>query len=245
MNIKTDLIPLNTLKRSGKLIDVGFVVAHDTGNPYSISQQNVNFFKNTANKSYASAHIFVDDSDIIMCIPAFENAEQAFHVVYNSSIDNEIFGDDANDIAIGVELCYFPKDRNRTLKAYNNYVNVIVDLMIFHNLPYDKLTSHEILQPENRTDPNNALFYIDKNFDDLKKDVEVEYMNRKTNVDLTWEEILQEALDSPEKMINAINAIVAMTKQQSDLGDIEQLKWLKEVFPKIYKLGVEQGKLLK
>ena len=49
---------------------VKFVVAHDTGNPNSTAGQNVAYYEQSRNELSASAHLFVDDREIIECIPA-------------------------------------------------------------------------------------------------------------------------------------------------------------------------------
>ena len=52
----------------------------------------------------ASAHIFVDDKECIVCIPV---TEKAWHVLYNTPTDNQWYNVDANDVAFGVEGSYF------------------------------------------------------------------------------------------------------------------------------------------
>ena len=51
----------------------------------------------------ASAHIFVDDKECIVCIPV---TEKAWHVLYNTPTDNQWYNVDANDVAFGVEGSY-------------------------------------------------------------------------------------------------------------------------------------------
>ena len=73
----------------------------------STAQQNVNYYRNTYNISWsqvASAHIFVDDKEAIICIPV---TECAWHVMLNTTIDNAWYGADADYAAFGVEGCYF------------------------------------------------------------------------------------------------------------------------------------------
>ena len=69
---------------------VKFIVAHDTGNPGSTAQNNVSYYEKTNNETEASAHIFIDDKEIIECIPALTSnkPEKAWHVRYNQSQDN-------------------------------------------------------------------------------------------------------------------------------------------------------------
>jgi N-acetyl-anhydromuramyl-L-alanine amidase AmpD len=119
----------------------------------------------------ASAHVFVDDKEAIICIPCLEKPEKAWHVQYNKVRDNALYGDDANDVAIGLELCYFPQDQQRSLKAYQNYVEVAAYLAKYHNVDPSKRSGHFELDPERRTDPNNALKYIGKTYENMKDDI--------------------------------------------------------------------------
>lgn len=170
--ITTNLIPVGTKRRSGKLIEnVTFFVDHDTGNPNSTSKGNVNYYINSANDQSASAHVFIDDVDIIMCIPCLEVPEKAWHVLYNVKTDNSLYGNDANDEAIGLELCYFPNDKERSQKAYNNYIEFAAYLAMYHNVNPMKRSGHFELDPTRKTDPENALQYIDKTYGDMKTDI--------------------------------------------------------------------------
>ena len=54
---------------------------HDTGNPNSTAQHNVDYYKNTYMQDWdstASAHFFVDDKECIICVPL---DEKAWHVL--------------------------------------------------------------------------------------------------------------------------------------------------------------------
>ncbi|HLG26334.1 MAG TPA: peptidoglycan recognition family protein [Paenisporosarcina sp.] len=166
--VSKDYLPINTSRRSGKLIDrVAFIVAHDTGNKDSSAQGNVSYYKSSANVITASAHVFIDDKAIIECIPL---TEKAWHVLYSKPTDNILFGDDANDVAIGVELCYF-SDSARTREAYKRYVWYLAHLCRLYKFDAQHITGHHILDPERKTDPVNALKTIGKTFKDLQDDV--------------------------------------------------------------------------
>lgn len=171
---KNDFLPTKTKRRSGiKNLGIKFVVVHDTGNPNSTAQGNVNYYKNSANSMEASAHVFIDDKDIIICIPL---NEKAWHVLYNVTTDNQMYGADANDKAIGVELCYFPNDKARTLEAYKKYVWFNAWLAYTYKLnPKTSFVGHNILDPKRKTDPSNALQYIGKTYQDLLNDIVKEY----------------------------------------------------------------------
>lgn len=180
MNYKKDYIAKGTKRRSGlKLTGPKFIVAHDTGNPNSTAKNNVDYYKRTANEMSASAHLFVDDKECVECIPL---SEKAWHVLYDRKEDNRMFGGDANDIAIGVELCYFSKDKKRSLRAYENYVQVFANLCRKYKLnPKKHIVGHSRLDPGRKTDPENALKRIGKTFESLVQDVENKLRPRITN----------------------------------------------------------------
>lgn len=153
-------LPSPSKRRSGaKIGKVGFIVLHDTGNPGSTAAQNVAYYTRTAHETSASAHLFVDDREIVECVPtglSGGSAEKAWHVRYDMPGDNELYGDDANDVAIGVELC-FGGGINNPL-AVTNYVAVLAELVKLHRLdPVKDLCTHQFLDPRRRTDPANGL----------------------------------------------------------------------------------------
>ena len=126
--VNSNLIPKPSKRRSGQMIGrVRFLVAHDTGNKNSTASQNVRYYINSRNDISASAHLFVDDKEIIECVPALTGTpEKAWHVLYTVPKDNELYGVNANDAAIGVEYCY--GDTIDADKAYAKYIWVLAKL---------------------------------------------------------------------------------------------------------------------
>ena len=164
-------------RRSGLHLSPGvkFVVAHDTGNPGSTAAGNVAYYERTRDAESASAHIFVDDRQIIECIPALTAApEKAWHVLYRVDTDNRMYGYNANDAAIGVEYCFGPKiDAD---EAYRKYVWVIAS--ICHRFGLDPATAvvgHAFLDPQRKTDPGTGLGQSRRSYDQLLRDVPLEY----------------------------------------------------------------------
>lgn len=177
MNIKTQLISKGSKRRGGaRITRVGFFVDHDTGNGGSTAQNNVDYYCRTCNEQSASAHVFIDDKGTIVCIPCHKNdAEKAWHVLYDRPLDNKLYGDDANDIAIGLELCFFPKDKARTQKAYNNYIEFAAMLCKDHGVAPAKRSAHSELDPGRKVDPQTALKIIGKTYADMKQDIVAKY----------------------------------------------------------------------
>ncbi|KAA9007401.1 N-acetylmuramoyl-L-alanine amidase [Paenibacillus spiritus] len=178
--MKYEIIPkyltCGTKRRSGiKIPSVKFLVAHDTGNPNSSALGNINYYENSKNDESASAHIFLDDKAIYECIPALTGTpEKAWHVLYNKTKDNELFGCNANDAAIGVEYCYGSKINSG--EAYKRYVWVLAYTCYKFGLdPGKHITGHFILDPERKTDPKSGLAASGRTFEQLIKDVVNEY----------------------------------------------------------------------
>ncbi|MFA6919143.1 MAG: peptidoglycan recognition family protein [Patescibacteria group bacterium] len=181
--IVADYIPINTKRRSGLAVSpsVKFIVAHDTGNSGSTARQNVNYYKSSANATNASAHIFVDDKEIIECIPALTaSPEKAWHVRYDVTGDNQMYGYDANDVAIGVEYC-FGTNINAT-EAYKRYVWTLAYICYQFNLnPQTAIIGHCFLDPSRRTDPRSGLAVSGRTYEQLLLDVKTEYNNCQNN----------------------------------------------------------------
>jgi N-acetylmuramoyl-L-alanine amidase len=154
-----------------------FMVAHDTGNPGSTATGNVGYYERSRDEMEASAHIFVDDKEIIECIPFLtDEAEKAWHVIYNVSTDNQMFGVDADDAAGGVELCY--GGGIDLYEAYKRYVWVLAYSCYLYGLdPAKHITGHHILDPARKTDPMNALRLLGMTFEEFVQDVVDEYID--------------------------------------------------------------------
>jgi len=175
--IKPQYLPTGTRRRGGQPISpsVKFIVAHDTGNSGSTALANVSYYSNSANEMSASAHLFVDDKEIIECVPALTaRPEKAWHVLYDLSGDNQRFGFDANDAAVGVEYCFGPNINADA--AYARYVWLLAYLCYRFQLnPLNAITGHYILDPGRKTDPVSGLAQSQRTFAQLVADVKREY----------------------------------------------------------------------
>ena len=164
-------------RRSGLAMNPGvrFIVAHDTGNPRSTANGNVGYYERSRNEESASAHIFVDDREILECIPALTAPpEKAWHVRYNVPTDDQLYGHDANDAAIGVEYCY--GDNINADAAYDRYVWVIALAVHKFNLdPKTCIVGHFFLDPQRKTDPNTGLAHSRRTYEQLLRDVATEH----------------------------------------------------------------------
>lgn len=181
--ITKNLLPIvSSGRRQGiKASKIRFIVLHDVGNDGNnkngtTAANNINYYRNSP-RVQASAHTFIDDKFIYECIPATVGTpEKAWHVLYNKTIDNKMFGYDANDAAIGVELCYFPKDKTRSTEAYNKFIWYCAYLAYHFGLdPKKCFVGHEKLDPGRKTDPSNGLKWIGKTTAQCILDIQKEY----------------------------------------------------------------------
>lgn len=164
-------------RRSGRPMSPGpvFIVVHDTGNAGSTADQNFRYYENSRDKMSASAHIFVDDREIIECIPALTGPpEKAWHVLYDRATDNQLFGHNANDAAIAVEYCFGGKiDAD---EAYRRYVWLIAYACFKHGIdPHGHIVGHHVLDPGRKTDPVTGLLASHRSYEQLLRDVVSEY----------------------------------------------------------------------
>ncbi len=165
-------------RRSGYPMSPGvkFLVAHDTGNPGSTASGNVKWFERTRDQQSASAHIFVDDRQILECIPAIASnpPEKAWHVLYSVSTDDQLYGFNSNDAAIGVEYCY--GGRIDDDEAYRKYVWVLAYACHRFSLdPNKSIVGHFFLDPRRKTDPVTGLAYSRRTYEQLLRDVVNEF----------------------------------------------------------------------
>lgn len=175
--ITSQYLPSPSARRRGIPMSPGvrFIVAHDTGNPNSTASANVHYYTSSANEVSASAHLFVDDREIIECIPALTgNPEKAWHVRYNLPTDNQMFGHDANDAAIGIEYCY--GTNINADEAYRKYIWLIAHACHQFKLdPARSVVGHFMLDPHRKTDPVTGLAHSRRTYEQLLRDVVAEY----------------------------------------------------------------------
>jgi len=164
---------LGSRRRPGRhLAAVRFVVAHDTGNPGASAAAHARWYRNDPNPAQpASAHLFVDDVAIVETVPAMTAAaEHAPHVRNSVPLDNQLYGIDANEGAIGVEYC-FGGSINAD-EAYRRYVWILAALCDRFRLdPTRDIVSHKLLDPARRSDPDDGLGRSGRSYEGLLADV--------------------------------------------------------------------------
>lgn len=166
-HITNQFINKKLIQRPGGNRTPKYAVAHDTGNPNSTALQNYNYFNSKDLR--ASAHVFIDDKHILVVIPL---SEKAWHVRSDVS--------DANEWAIGVELCYGSSINFK--EAYSRYVWFFAYLCDTYQWDPDLgIKGHFQLDPKRRTDPLNSFHQYGKTFPFFLEDVKYELKKRIVN----------------------------------------------------------------
>jgi peptidoglycan hydrolase-like protein with peptidoglycan-binding domain len=159
MNIVTSYISGHN--RPGKKINVRGVVVHWTANEGkgADAKANRNYFNST--DRYASAHVCVDDTNFVECLPWRKGeAEEAWHVgatSYKQACLSALNTTYPNDCTIGLEICV--NSDGDFKKAYANGVAGIAMMLKEHGLGIDKLFRHFDV-----TGKNCPAFFVDETY---------------------------------------------------------------------------------
>lgn len=222
--VKPRYLTSGSKRRSGlKAGTIKFIVAHDTGNPGSTANNNVTYYERSRDEMSASAHLFVDHNEILECIPALTGTpEKAWHVMESKPKDNELFGCDANNNAIGVELCY--GGGVDTKVSYAKYVWTMAYLCHKFNInPLTNIVGHYTLDPERRSDPMTAFKTLGKTFEQFLKDVKAELD------ECTKEESVKEGVEVLELTAFQWTTLENNVKNLLDEKIISDANWLTKV----------------
>lgn len=191
----------NPLARSGQKLVGGepeFFVAHETANNSGNADAHQHYFNNIDFQT--SAHTFIDATKILEIIPL---DEKAWHVQYQKTIDNALFGDDANDVAIGVELCR----TDNFAAAYDRYVWYFAYLcQKFDKNPRKDIVAHSKLDPQRRSDPQSLLKPNGITWDEFIDDVQNYFDN--------WNEEVKEVEPKPDTKVKPVQIETVSTSDK-------------------------------
>ncbi|MFB1098185.1 N-acetylmuramoyl-L-alanine amidase [Terribacillus sp. JSM ZJ617] len=185
-----------------------FIVDHETANNSADAHDHYSYFQGT--KISASAHAFIDADTILEIIPL---DEVAYHVQYQKPIDNQMFGDDANDAAIGIELCR----TGNFSEAYDRYVWYNAYLCKKFGISTSRIVAHKTLDPERRSDPESWLNPNGVKWSEFISDVKT-YVN-------AWEGDANVKIKQPTKTASAVASNPEKVLRNGSTGEaVEELQ---------------------
>jgi N-acetylmuramoyl-L-alanine amidase len=145
-----DFIPINEFSRCGdKLRSVDKIAIHYFGNHATTARQNVEYIKGLKNQdstdnikdTYASAHVFIDSTEIINCIPV---DEIAYHVGSKNYTQYGLkISSWPNCRVLGVEMYHPTKTGKPDIMTLANTVVYCAEQCIENNLdPLEDICRH-------------------------------------------------------------------------------------------------------
>lgn len=169
--MKQELLTINPYSRPGKkLKSVRAIIVHWVANPGTTAMQNRIFFEKRAQgkDGYGSAHIIIDDNDVIECIP---EDEVAYHVGANKYTDIGLsISSYPNARTLGVELCHPGWDGKPSDSTYKKALEYLAQRCKKYNLdPIKNIYRHYDI-----TGKDCPKYYVENpdDFDNLKLDVQ-------------------------------------------------------------------------
>lgn len=146
---RNDFIQKNKYTRPAiKLKQIKKIVLHWTANPGASAENHQKYFNGTAikNKTYASAHIFVDSKEAICIIPLDEIAYHANDTQERNDKGESYRGvkellPNANKLSIGVEMC-LEKDGTISPITIQKTIEVITELCKTFKLTEKDIVRH-------------------------------------------------------------------------------------------------------
>lgn len=126
--VYTDLIPENTISRTGTRRIIKYIVIHETDNfSKGVGARNHAIYLKNNNTSSTSWHYTVDDKEI-------------YHHVPDDEIANHAGTKDGNEFGIGIELCV-NKDGNFE-STFNNAAKLVAYLLKSYDLDLSDIKTH-------------------------------------------------------------------------------------------------------
>ena len=224
MNIVKDLVPQSKYSiKCPYSMKPTRIVVHNTANDAS-ARNEISYMKN--NNNQVSFHYAVDDKEIVQGIPENRNSWNA--------------GDGAkgkgNREGIAIEICYSLSGGERFIKAEQNAVELIVDILKRYKWGIDKVTKHQ--DYNGKRCPHRTL---DMGWDRFLKMIEEKLNPVEKSVDELAQEVLAgkhgngeqrkkslgSRYDEVQKRVNEILSGKTTTKKSVDeiAREVIQGKW--------------------
>lgn len=216
MQSRQDLIPVgNPVGRSGARLSPQGLVLHSTAAPGAPAANVVAYFKQLQSPNRANAHIVVDWTEAVACVPWEPGrAEVAWHA-----------GPAANSRFLGMELCE-SKDRTQALAAYRNWVQMAATILRAYGWPADEQhvwTHHRVSLTWHETDHVDPDPYLQ-------------------SLGITWDQVLN---DIRAAMAPAAAPAPAPVRQEvggvAGFPDVRPTDWFAGAVERLHQAGIIQG----
>lgn len=130
IKINEKLVRYNFSSRNGE--EIKYITIHDTGNADRGANAEAHFILHNRADRGASAHYFVDDTEILRII---RDEDKSWHCG-----DGKGKNGITNENSIGIEMCI--NSDGDFLKTYKSTIELVKYLMQKYNIPLDRIVRH-------------------------------------------------------------------------------------------------------
>ena len=190
MNIITGTLPNSGNYKKGRSAYIKYIVIHYTANKGDTALNNVKYFAN--NKVSASAHYFVDESNIYTSVPV---GDTAWHCGggKQTQTGGAWYGKCTNSNSIGIEMCLLDKKGNVKPATITNTIKLTKYLMEKYNISASCVIRHWDVVGKHCPAPmigDNNTYWI--NFKkSIEEDVDMEQIKILTNAIANLQEVVK------------------------------------------------------
>lgn len=143
---KAHLTPNEYSRPQKPLLSTRAIVLHWVGNPSTSARANRDFWESRKDggNGYGSAHLIVDDREIIEAIPLFE---MAYHVGAESytPFALEFLSSYPNNCTLGIEMTHPDWTGRPSEDTWQRTVRLVADLLLSQRLKAHNITTHHAI----------------------------------------------------------------------------------------------------
>lgn len=134
MNIKTKLCNPNNMGGNRSMVQVDYIVIHYTSNRGDTAKNNADYFSRAQGRK-ASAHYFVDETEIWSSVPVS-------HTAYHCGAASYRHKECRNLNSIGIEICMNDANGGLRMGSIEHAVQLTRYLMAKYDIPIDHVLRH-------------------------------------------------------------------------------------------------------
>lgn len=135
MEIKTKCCNPANYGGTRGMVQVDWIVVHYTSNHGDTAKNNADYFAREKLSSPASAHFFVDETEIWSSVPVFR-------VAYHCGAKTYKHPHCRNTNSLGVEICMLDKQGRVRMDAIRNAAGLVRELMTKYDIDADHVIRH-------------------------------------------------------------------------------------------------------
>lgn len=176
MEIKTKCCNPANYGGTRGMVQVDWIVVHYTSNHGDTAKNNADYFAREKLLNPASAHFFVDETEVWSSVPVWK-------IAYHSGAKSYKHPACRNTNSIGVEVCMLDKQGSVRMNAVRNAAALVLELMAKYDIDIDHVIRHYDVTGKNCPAPMVSDPALWERFLDMLKEGDEEMTIYKTYED--------------------------------------------------------------